>query len=402
LKEAGAPDIPGAMLQLADALAKDGQYAAALPLYRRAVDLDSGQSAPVLGLGDALLKTGQNDAALTVFEKAAGDFPEDAAVLAGLGRAFMAQGRAADALNAFDAALAAKPGDARALNGRGVALEGLGRSKDAVAAFQEGLKAAPGDLALKTNLGLALALANQSDLGLPLLEEAAADPKATVVNRQGLALGYGVAGDAARARDVASIDLGPQDAARRAASYATIAALPPKERPAVLIPGLSAEKRDLAKPANRQFTEPQDAAVTVRRLLAEEPVVALAQPAPAEPQTPAAKTEAGDIPPLDDNVGYAVQIAAYRHAGELNPGWKMLKAKYGALLDGLEPRRSEVDFGDRDTNPRGFFYRLNAGPLKTYAAAKAICDAISAQGGDCWVRPPLPAEGRVADAPTAP
>jgi hypothetical protein len=134
----------------------------------------------------------------------------------------------------------------------------------------------------------------------------------------------------------------------------------------------------------------------VRRLLAEPAVVSAPEPAPAPVE------EAMDIPPLDHNVGYAVQIAAYRHASELNPGWAMLKEKYKDLIGGLEPRRSEVDFGNRDSNPKGFFYRLNAGPLNSYKAAKAICDAISAQGGDCWVRPPLPTEGRVPAAVAKP
>jgi len=392
---AGVPSVSRSMLDLAEQLAAEGKYAAALPLYHRARDMDGGSEAAAMGYGNALLKAGRTREALAVFEAAADNFDESTAPLEGIGRAWMAMNRPATALESFEAALARDPAAVRALNGKGVALASMGRTRDAIATFEAGLRRAPDDLALKTNYGLALTLANQADLGLPMLEEAAGADDATAGNRQSLAMAYGVAGQTEDARNMAAIDLDLIEVDRQLASYRTLSALPVDQRAAAAMSALGTEKLDLEKPANRVFLEPVEAQATVRRLLAEPAAAPVPPPAPQ----PAPVEESLAIPPLDDNVGYAVQIAAYRHASELNPGWAMLKEKYKALIGDLEPRRSEVDFGDRDTDPKGFYYRLNAGPLSSYSAAKAICDAITAQGGDCWVRPPAPTEGRAPAAP---
>jgi len=398
LEQARVPSVSRSVLDLADQLAGEGKYAAALPLYRRAQQLDGDSEAAAMGLGNALLKTGRSAEALKVFEDAADDFSRSAAPMEGVGRAWMAMNHPTTALEAFNSALARDPGSLTALNGKGVALASLGRTDEALSVFEQGLRRAPDDIALKNNYGLALTLDNQADLGLPVLEEVVQDDDARAANRQSLAMAYGVAGQTEDARQMAAIDLDLIDVDRQIASYRTLAALPVEQRAAAAMSALGEEKLDLDKPANRVFLEPVEAQATVRRLLAKPAVAVVPEPAP-EPE-PAPVEETMDIPPLDDNIGYAVQIAAYRHAYELNPGWEMLKEKYKDLIGNLEPRRSEVDFGDRDSDPRGFFYRLNAGPLKTYSAAKTICDAISAEGGDCWVRPPLPAEGRVPTADT--
>lgn len=397
LETAGVPSVSASMLALADQLAGEHKYAAALPLYKRAHELDGDSETAMVGYANALLKTGQNTEALSAFEDAIGEFPRSAAALDGMGRAWMALGRPGVALPAFEAALARDPSNTSALNGKGVALAALGRNKDAISAFEDGLKLAPDDLALKNNYGLALTLDGQSDLGLPVLKEVVLDDRARAGHRQTLAMAYGVAGQTENARQMASIDLDLIDVDSEIAKFRTLASMPADKRTAAAMTAVRDPKLDRSKPANRVFLEPVEASATVHRLLDKPAVKAEVAP----PPKPAPVKETLDIPPLDDNVGYAVQIAAYRHAAELNPGWKQLKAKYQNLIGNLEPRRSEVDFGQRDTDPHGFYYRLNAGPLKTFSAAKAICDAINADGGDCWVRPPLPTEGRVPVA-TAP
>ena len=101
------------------------------------------------------------------------------------------------------------------------------------------------------------------------------------------------------------------------------------------------------------------------------------------------------LPPLLNNEGYALQIAAYRKADQLVEGWNILHKRYADLIGTLSPRRSEVDFGKRNKDPKGFFYRLNAGPLTTFEEAKVLCDQIISRGGPCWVRSPEPAEGHL-------
>ena len=104
------------------------------------------------------------------------------------------------------------------------------------------------------------------------------------------------------------------------------------------------------------------------------------------------------MPALLGPEGWALQIAAYRTKEELRPGWEKLKEKYFDIIGQLEPRRSEIDFGDRAQQPNGYFYRLNAGPLTSYEEARVACQKISELGTDCWVRPPEVTEGDIPEA----
>ena len=91
-----------------------------------------------------------------------------------------------------------------------------------------------------------------------------------------------------------------------------------------------------------------------------------------------------------------MQIAAYRYGREVVKGWEELKDLYRDIIGHLEPRRSEVNFGPREeTGPKGFYYRLNAGPLSGFEEAKEICSRLIIAGGECWIRPPEPIEGKL-------
>ncbi|GER06084.1 hypothetical protein JCM17843_03940 [Kordiimonadales bacterium JCM 17843] len=91
-------------------------------------------------------------------------------------------------------------------------------------------------------------------------------------------------------------------------------------------------------------------------------------------------------------------MAAYRTKDQLIRGQKYYWDKYRIILEPLEPRRSEVDFGERKAPPGGFFYRLNAGPLRDLQQAREVCADLKAAGAPCWIRPPEPVEGRLPAA----
>jgi septal ring-binding cell division protein DamX len=121
--------------------------------------------------------------------------------------------------------------------------------------------------------------------------------------------------------------------------------------------------------------------------------------APAEHAAPAASTEASTkdtkapaVPPAPHNdakpaaeaqgaagVGFALQLGAFGSGQRAASGWEELKARGGATLADLLPKREELS---RDGKT---LYRLKAGPLPDREAAAKRCDALKAQNIPCIV-----------------
>ncbi len=157
------------------------------------------------------------------------------------------------------------------------------------------------------------------------------------------------------------------------------------------------DKTDFANEVYNDDDEELTRAITVARLVEVPPEpVAVVEPTPEPVQQ--AQEDPGGVPALLGPEGWALQIAAYRTKEELRPGWEKLKAKYFDIIGHLAPRRSEIDFGDRETQPNGYYYRLNAGPLTSYEEARVACEKIQEMGTDCWVRPPEIAEGDLPES----
>ncbi|MFQ5533494.1 MAG: tetratricopeptide repeat protein [Sphingomonadales bacterium] len=385
------------LLRLADNLASEGRFASAIPIYRRAHDQRSGDNRPLVGLGRALTALGQYEEATEVYRTALDNDARDPLALRGLGGAWIALGRPELALPLFETAVTLDGVDIEARNGMAVALDALGRHREAVTAYRQALDIAPSDIQLRNNFGLSLALAGSLEEAIPLLEEVALDGAASPRHRQNLALAYGLAGRAGAARNIAAIDLDNAAVNGNLAFFAELRAMTPDARRRAVLSGVVNPKHDTRQPANPSFTADKEVAdETIARIIAPEPEP---EPMPEPEPEPEPLVEI-EIPPLVDPTGYAVQIAAYRKKEELMPGWRQLNSLYGDLIGHLEPRRSEKDFGDREGEPSGFFFRLNAGPLKLLSEAEAICVEIQVRGGDCWVRPPEPAEGRLPEPPT--
>lgn len=393
-----------ALLRLADDMARDGRYAAAIPIYRRAHEQNSRDNGPLNGLGEALSAVGQYEEATKVFETALDRDNEDGRALRGLGRTWVALGRPELALPLYDRAVELGSSDTDALNGRAVALDAVNRHSEAIESFRQALSHAPSDIQLRNNYGLSLALEGNYEDAITVLEDVALAPGATPRHRQNLALVYGLAGRTRAAERVAAIDLAISEVEANMIFFAELRGMNPAARRRAVLVGIRNPKNDTRQSANQAFNTDAEAPAAAMARLTRPEALAEVEPEPVpepvvEPEPEPVEVADFDIPPLVDPTGYAVQIAAYRHASELMPGWRILSERYSDLISHLEPRRSEKDFGEREQEPSGYFYRLNAGPLRSYAEARDICIEMASRGGDCWVRPPEPAEGAVAGEP---
>ena len=129
------------------------------------------------------------------------------------------------AIGHYERALTVTPADPHVFNGLGVANDLLGRHKDAQDFYRAGLASAPDDVNLKTNLGLSLAFAGEFDAGIEVLRELATASQATVLQRQNLALGLGLAGRSRDAAKIASADLDDRSVRSNIVFYETLRAM---------------------------------------------------------------------------------------------------------------------------------------------------------------------------------
>jgi tetratricopeptide (TPR) repeat protein len=417
-----APSAPAAavsngdsLLHMADAMANEGAYTAAIPLYRRAYQ-KSGHSQALIGLGRALTASGEYLEAIKVFKAAGAD---NSNALRGMANAYTALDQPGDALPLLDKALTQNPADTDALSSKAVALDLLGRYDDAAALYEQGLKLDPEHAGLRHNYGLALALTG-TDLprALELLRAATAKASGSPAERQTLALAYALAGNDTAASHLLSIDLGGAETTQKLAYFQLIKAMPTGQRFNAVIAANLHPKHDLTAPANRAFAPSDDIkAVTTTRVLQETAppaIAASAVEAKPEPATPEAKVPDNQSPPaetsqpvtkhlklkahseassseLTDNAfpkDWSVQIAAYRHTNQADKGWKILSARYKDIIGTFKPDQYLVDFGDREKKPKGKFYRLVSGPMKSRAEAVAVCEKLQEKGAECIVRPP--------------
>jgi hypothetical protein len=75
----------------------------------------------------------------------------------------------------------------------------------------------------------------------------------------------------------------------------------------------------------------------------------------------------------------AVHLASYRSRKDADRGWTQLRRAYQGLLDGLGPEITQVDLGP----DRGLYFRLNAGPMESEAAAADLCRELERRHQYC-------------------
>lgn len=381
-----ATDSGSSVIDLGYAAAARGDHATAIQYFRSAhaknLAYAFAKHEPLVGLGQSLMAIGQNGDAAKVFIKAA-KAGGGSVALRGLAQAQLHINQAGLAVESARRAVQLDPNDAKSMGILGVALDVLGDHQGAASIYTDAMMRFPGSLSLASNHGLSMVMTGDIQAGTRLLEDVVRDPRATARDRQNLALAYALDGDYDRGAALAAIDLDVTGVKANLLYADMLRAMSPKARLSALVVGAQAPKTDKGQNANAVYIKGDNAAwveASVRRLV---PVQGSA--------------DLAGVPPLMDPTGWAVQIAAYRKLEHLAPGWAYLSSKYAAIIGGLEPRRSEVNHPQAAKGPVGFFYRLNAGPLRSRAQASDICARLTARGAECWVRPPTQGEGRLPD-----
>lgn len=392
------------ILNLARDLEERGDLAGALPLYRHLAGQGSGPGA--LGLARVLLATGSSDEALLAAKKA---MDEDSSLAPQAsyisGRSYLALGQYSEALSAFERA----NGIDGAVRGKGVALAALGDTRRALTAFQS-----DNTTAGRANAALIMALTGDTKTAVTAMEALVQGGDAGPQERQILSMAYLADQQSQKAFEIARLDLDPQAARDTLTFYRTVLALPEQQRMRAMITGTVAPGIDREEDGNLILPDRDSDKAAAERLVAAynapqpepEPVPAIvAEPEPApEPKAEPAFIPSprphipDDAPALLGPEGYALQIGAYRTIERLVRGWTLLREANLDILGDIEPRRSEIDFGVRDSKPNGFYFRLNAGPLKDLAEARRLCRLLRERGTACWVRPPEVDEGELPNS----
>lgn len=230
-RDGGGPPLTyPALMRIGDAARDAGDFANAVNLYRRAIQLAPRDPAPFVALGGVLLRMGRTNEALLAFNSALGRDPENLAALRGQAEAYLKTGRPELALAPLGKALALRPNDPEVMLLLGVARDRTGRHEEAQAIYRRARLLAPADPALAADLALSLALSGDYGGAIAVLAPAAMAPSATPQERQTLSLIYGLAGDQADAARLGRIDLDEAAVEHNLAYFATLRRLPPQAR----------------------------------------------------------------------------------------------------------------------------------------------------------------------------
>lgn len=366
-------------------LAAQGDHQAAIPIFRHLLaSSDTMQNRSALGA--SLVAVGQHSEAAMILRPVTEQGSGHGLAWYNLGKAWLALGRYDEALGAFSEAANRLDGDPRPRRARGVVFAALGQIKRSMNSFDMALQIAPGDRETLSNKALVEALTGQEESAIKRLEKLIKSGQAQARDRQNLALAYLMQGNRDKAQAMGRLDLDDESLADSFAFYQEITSLPVEYRMRALVTGAVDPAWSRREAGNLKLADTDMKKQAAERLIA--------KPAPKPAEKPQPKPEPV-IPPLLEPEGWAVQIGAYRTIKNLVRGWAILKNKNKDILKGIPPRRSEKDFGPKQGKPSGFYYRLNAGPLKDFKSAKVLCQAFKERGTDCWIRPPEKAEGKL-------
>lgn len=396
---------PGGLLTIARELAAKGDHEGAIPLFRHAAATTRSPQA-LTGLSDSLLAMGNLEAAYRILSGLIADQPNrlSGTTYYSYGKAALALGNFSAALDGFSRAATLLPGDPRPKSGKAIALAATGKIFEALQTLQ-----GTNDRSSLSNKALVLAASGSPGAAIDILEPLLRGGAAQARDRQNLAMAYLLDGQEDRAFQVARLDLDATSVYETFTFYRSLASLGQAERMQALVTGTIDPEWTKSKVANLSLEESKDRQMAARRMVAKKPAPLLAAvPGRPEPKklasvkkiTPA-NYKPGDVPPLLEPEGWALQIGAYRTLKRLTNGWGILYERNIDILKDIPPRRSEMDFGSRTEGPSGFYFRLNAGPLKTLAEAKALCTELRRRGTSCWIRPPESSEGKLPTAQTA-
>ena len=153
--------------------------------------------------------------AIQIAEAAVAASPDKADYRTLLGRAYLMDGRFASARTAFEDALTLGATDGRSIVNLALIHVAQGDKAAAQRLLTERV-----DQLTAADYGLAMAMAGNPDEAIRVLSQAIHAPTAGAKERQNLAYAYALAGQWTEARQVASLDLAPVDAAKRVLGWA--------------------------------------------------------------------------------------------------------------------------------------------------------------------------------------
>ncbi len=152
------PEDPRGHNNLGVALFESGKMDEAIVEYRKSLELNPNSSQTHNNLGSALAEKGSMDAALPEFQKAVELNPDNAAAHVNLGNAFAnVNGRLEDAIQELTKGIEMAPGAANGQNGLGVALARAGRLEDAAVHMEKAVTLMPQAVDYHYNYGRVLA-----------------------------------------------------------------------------------------------------------------------------------------------------------------------------------------------------------------------------------------------------
>ena len=217
-----------AVVRVANASARRGDWPIAASLYRRARSLNPENFDAAKGLATAFGKLGAHNEAIEAWQHALKLKPTDTGALRGIGTALIRIDEPEKALPYFEQALTASgeaSNDPKLYSGMGVASDMVGEHALAQSFYRTGLKNAPKDLGLRNNLALSLLFSGKAEEAVRELRAVVADRRATRRHRGNLALALVMMGEKSAAASIAGMDLPPDRVGPRIAYYETLAAI---------------------------------------------------------------------------------------------------------------------------------------------------------------------------------
>ncbi len=388
------------------------------------------------------LTKGKLGKALSNAENAVSAEPRNAAYRTSLAKAYLANGRFMSAAHTFQDAI--DLGDVNARNVISLALSqiGMGRQRDAMDTLNEHRALIPNG-----DYGLAIALAGQTERGVDVLVREVRSGANTPKVRQNLAMAFALNGNWRQARAMALQDVPPAEAGQRLLQWAQMSrpehyqvrvasilgvtpradAGQPQRLALINTPDMPELVENIADDNVQPETAFADMPVTEEFAMASAaeannmvvPIIATVREpvkvAPtAQPLAKSAKAQEAPVKTIDvkaestvkpkkqrvalakpvartpiftprnsvanaDRGNYVVQLGAFSSPSNAKRGWGILSKRYGNLR-GFSHASATVNSKGRQ------LHRLAATGFGNVRAARAMCNSIKAQGGNCFVR----------------
>jgi tetratricopeptide (TPR) repeat protein len=148
-------------------LSEKRQFADALPVWRKAVELNPDDARVHTNLGTALEETGKPEEALAEYRRSLELNEQSSQAHNNLGSILAQQGKLDEALAQFERAVQLNPENGRAQSNLGGALSEKGRTEEALEHLRKGVALEPKFADGQNNLGAALARAGELDEAIP-------------------------------------------------------------------------------------------------------------------------------------------------------------------------------------------------------------------------------------------